>query len=88
MTDGATAWRTLAAHFRDRITSGELKSGVQLPTETQMQHVFEVSRTTTGRAVAELSHEGWWKWLRSALHGIERRRGPPRHPLGSRKQTT
>ena len=51
MTDGATAWRTLAAHFRDRITSGELKSGVQLPTETQMQHVFEVSRTTIHKRV-------------------------------------
>jgi GntR family transcriptional regulator, transcriptional repressor for pyruvate dehydrogenase complex len=58
MSDGVTAWRTIATHFRDRITSGELKPGDQLPTEVQMQHVFGVSRTTVRRAVAELSHEG------------------------------
>jgi DNA-binding GntR family transcriptional regulator len=58
MTDGVIAWRALAAHFRERILSGELKPGERLPSGERIRQEFEVSQTTNRRAMNQLSHEG------------------------------
>lgn len=44
--------------LRDRISSGELRPGVRLPSEPDLAHFHGVSRVTVRRALAELEREG------------------------------
>lgn len=41
-----------------KISSGELKAGDMLPSETQLMQQYNVSRITVRRAVKELTHQG------------------------------
>ena len=44
--------------LEERIESGEFKPGDQIPSETALCELFEVSRTTSRQAVIELEHLG------------------------------
>lgn len=59
------AYLRIAGDLRARIVAGELAPGVKLPSETELMHEYEVSRTVAIWAFAVLRHEGL----------VERRRG-------------
>lgn len=46
-------------HFLDRIASGELNVGDQLPTEVEIAEAFGTSRATVQNAMSRLVYEGW-----------------------------
>ncbi|SFY45110.1 GntR family transcriptional regulator [Streptomyces atratus] len=48
----------VAAHFRDRITAGELAPGDSLPSVTEIQAQFKVASKTVSRALGVLKGEG------------------------------
>ncbi|GAA1016877.1 GntR family transcriptional regulator [Streptomyces thermogriseus] len=48
----------VAAHYRQRIQSGELKPGDKLPTVPEIQAQFDVSSKTVSRALGVLKSEG------------------------------
>jgi GntR family transcriptional regulator len=52
-------YRQIAAWLRARIEAGEFRPGVDpLPSEKDLQELFEVARDTARRAVAVLRDEG------------------------------
>jgi GntR family transcriptional regulator len=52
------AYQRIAATYRDKITSGELRPGDQLPTEHEMADLFGVARQTVRNGVGVLVTEG------------------------------
>ncbi|MBD2465068.1 GntR family transcriptional regulator [Oscillatoria sp. FACHB-1407] len=48
----------ISEQLREKITNGELQPGEQLPSEHQLMSVFEVSRITVRRAIANLVNQG------------------------------
>lgn len=51
-------YRQIAAWLRARIEAGHFPEDVPLPSEKELQEIFEVSRDTARRAVAVLRDEG------------------------------
>jgi len=52
-------YRQIAAWLRARIEAGEFRPGIDpLPSEKEIQELFEVARDTARRAVAVLRDEG------------------------------
>lgn len=58
-SDGRTGYRTITTYLKDRIEGGEFPAGTYLPTERELQDVYQVSRTTVRRALASLVDTGW-----------------------------
>ncbi len=54
----APVYRQLAAILRRRITSGQIPPGRVLPSETQLQQEFGISRNTVRRSIALLREQG------------------------------
>lgn len=54
----APAYQRIAAHFRDKIASGELRPDEQLPTEHEIAEQFSVARQTVRSGLAQLVTEG------------------------------
>ncbi|MEW5961587.1 MAG: GntR family transcriptional regulator, partial [Chloroflexota bacterium] len=48
----------ISQQIRQQIEAGELKLGQQIPTEKELQEIFEVSRSTIRQAIAELVYAG------------------------------
>jgi len=63
------AYATLAARLRDRIVSGELQPGDQLPTELEVSAQFQVSRNTAREAIRILASQGLVATRRGATGG-------------------
>lgn len=51
-------YRELALLLRERITSGRLRPGDRMPSETDLTNEYGVNRSTVRRAVRELEDEG------------------------------
>ncbi len=45
--------------FIEKIQSGELKAGAELPSESDLIQLYQVSRVTVRRAIDELYHQGY-----------------------------
>jgi GntR family transcriptional regulator len=76
-TSDQPLFRQIASVLRERIMSGELEPGAQLPSETDLRAQFSTSRPTVRQAVALLTTEG----LVQSEHGrgtFVRRRPPVR----------
>jgi len=76
-TSDQPLFRQIASVLRERILSGELEPGDQLPSETDLREQFSTSRPTVRQAVALLATEG----LVQSEHGrgtFVRRRQPVR----------
>ena len=58
-------YRQIADQLRRMIESGELKAGMQIPTEDQLMEQFHASRNTVRGALKELATRG----LVYTLHG-------------------
>jgi GntR family transcriptional regulator len=56
--DGAPLWRQIADRLRHSIASGEFKPGDVLPSETEINGAFEVSRATARASLERLRQEG------------------------------
>ncbi len=56
--DGVALWRQIVAELHAGITSGALKPGTRLPTESELSARFGVNRHTVRRALEELSRDG------------------------------
>jgi GntR family transcriptional regulator len=55
---GLPLYRQIETDVRDRIRSGDLAPGAQLPTELELMDRYEVSRATVRQALRELVAEG------------------------------
>jgi DNA-binding GntR family transcriptional regulator len=55
---GGIGYRDLALILRERITSGQLRPGDRMPSETDLANEHGVNRSTVRRAVRELEDEG------------------------------
>lgn len=55
---GEPAYKELAEQLRERIVSGRLSPGEQLPSLTELRQEFDVSATVARMALAELRNEG------------------------------
>ena len=55
---GLPLYRRIETDVRDRIRSGDLRPGAQLPTEVELMDRYEVSRATVRQALRELLAEG------------------------------
>jgi len=53
------AYRKLYKEIKREIQSGKLSPGVLLPSESELEHQFSVSRTTVRKAIGLLSSEGY-----------------------------
>jgi DNA-binding GntR family transcriptional regulator len=58
MSADQAAYRKIADHLRERITSGDLEPGALLPTQQELSEQFGVARMTTRQALAQLVNEG------------------------------
>lgn len=57
--DGPVApWRQIARIYRDKISSGELKSGDRLPSIRSITQEYEVAGTTAQKVIEALRDEG------------------------------
>lgn len=52
-------YQRIYQHYADRIQSGELQDGQQLPTEEELCRLFGVSRVTVRNALNELAYQGY-----------------------------
>lgn len=52
-------YRQIYEHLKDEIVRGSLSVGDQVPTESELQQKFAVSRVTVSRAVRDLAREGY-----------------------------
>jgi len=52
-------YQRIYKHFVQKIESGELTDGQQLPTEEELCDIFHVSRVTVRNALKELSYQGY-----------------------------
>lgn len=59
-------YQTVSQEIENRISSGELKPGDQLPSERELCSSFSVSRITIRRAIQELASRG----LVDRMHGV------------------
>lgn len=57
--DSAPIYLMIQRHFLDRIASGKLRVGDQLPTEMDIAKEFGTSRATVQNAMSRLVFEGW-----------------------------
>jgi GntR family transcriptional regulator len=48
----------ICQYLRREIETGNVKPGQQIPTESQLQQIFQVSRATVRRAISDLAYEG------------------------------
>lgn len=48
----------ISQQIRQQIESGEMKPGEQIPTEKELQEIFDVSRSTIRQAITELVYAG------------------------------
>jgi GntR family transcriptional regulator len=48
----------ISQQIRQQIEAGEMKPGEQIPTEKELQEIFDVSRSTIRQAIAELVYAG------------------------------
>ncbi|MCA6115248.1 phosphonate metabolism transcriptional regulator PhnF [Bradyrhizobium sp. WSM 1738] len=55
---GRDAWQAIRDQLSNKITSGMLTPGAQLPTESELCRMFEAGRHSVRRAVAALAVEG------------------------------
>ncbi|MBA2414009.1 MAG: GntR family transcriptional regulator, partial [Burkholderiaceae bacterium] len=53
--DGATVWSQIEQQLAERIASGTLRNGSQLPAEHALAEEFGVNRHTVRQAIASLS---------------------------------
>jgi GntR family transcriptional regulator len=51
-------YRQIAEILRRRISSGQYRADMRIPTESELVEEFEVARTTARRAVSVLREEG------------------------------
>lgn len=58
MAKTGTLFRAIADEIRNRITTGEIAPGTQLPTEPQLIEQYKASRNTIRLALAALENEG------------------------------
>jgi GntR family transcriptional regulator len=58
VVSGVPLYRRIAADLRDRIRTGSLRPGVQVPTEPELMAEYGVSRATVRQALAGLLAEG------------------------------
>lgn len=56
--EGVALWRQIVTKLQADIASGQLKSGMRLPTEAELSSQFGVNRHTVRRALEELSRDG------------------------------
>lgn len=70
-------WESVYDDLRERITSGNLRPGDQVPPELQLATEYEVSRQTARRALGQLQQEG----LITAGRGSRGRTVRDRNPL-------
>lgn len=57
--NGATApYQQLAAILRERITSGKIPPGRRVPSQTELEQEFDLSRNTIKKALDLLKDEG------------------------------
>ena len=56
--DAAPLWRQIANRLRHSIATGEFKPGDVLPSETEIDAAFQVSRATARASLERLRHEG------------------------------
>ncbi len=59
-TDDAPVYLQLSNYFSARISSGELKEGDALPTETSLCKILGISRSTVRQAFQLLEDEAAW----------------------------
>ncbi|RYG49229.1 GntR family transcriptional regulator [bacterium] len=57
--EATRSYRDVADALREKIRSGEHRSGNLLPTERELQTAFGVSRSTVRRALQNLAESGW-----------------------------
>lgn len=62
---GSPLYRQIADHLRKRIETGDLRAGMQVPTEDQLMASYHASRNTVRGALKELTTRG----LVHTLHG-------------------
>ena len=48
----------LYSYIKERIVEGFYKENETIPSEKEMQEMFEVSRITVRRAISDLEHDG------------------------------
>ena len=53
------AYRQLYAELKSDIKNGKYPPGIFLPTESELEQIFDVSRTTVRRAISMLTAEGY-----------------------------
>ena len=53
------AYRQLYAELKSDIKNGKYPPGIFLPTESELEQIFGVSRTTVRRAISMLTAEGY-----------------------------
>jgi GntR family transcriptional regulator len=56
--DSSPLWRQIADRLRRSIASGEFRPGDVLPSETEINATFQVSRATARASLERLKHEG------------------------------
>ena len=66
MTDGLPVFLRIAHAVRDRILSGELAAGHEVPSERTLARDWAVARPTAARALQVLRSEGWIESRRGA----------------------
>lgn len=74
-TDGRTLQRQLAAQLRNRIVTGNLRAGDQLPSQAALRAAYEVSDNTIRAAIEALRDEGLVETVRG--RGVFVRQPPP-----------
>jgi GntR family transcriptional regulator len=57
-TSGVPAYRQMADRLRERITSGELTPGDQVPSEAELMETYSAARATVRQAIGVLRTEG------------------------------
>lgn len=73
MVEGSKKAGEIYAYLRDRINSGELNVGEQLPTDTELGSEFGVSRPTVAKALQKLQEQGLVNRRRGAGTYVTRR---------------
>ena len=67
-------YEQLYRYIKDRIEDGTYKIGSVIPSESEMQKQFGVSRITVRRAISDLEHDGFVKKRRGAGTVVEPRK--------------
>jgi GntR family transcriptional regulator of arabinose operon len=59
-------------YVESRIRSGALKAGDRLPTESELMHLLDISRTPIRQALIELARDGWIYRIRGSGSYVKR----------------